>query len=66
MPESAPVVRNDRLYADDVILFCVYQTLVRGAEMVNSLTKAGAIPGQIILPPDEAARKKALMEQGNV
>jgi hypothetical protein len=62
--ETAPIVRADRDWGNEVELYVQGQVLYRLADMINAATRAGAIYGQIILPPDEAARKQAAMNRG--
>ena len=61
MPETAPTVRTDAEWGNEVELYVTEQVLYRLADMINAATKAGAVYGQLILPPDEAAKKRASM-----
>lgn len=61
MPETAPVVRTDADWGLAVELYVTEQVLWRLADMVNAATRAGAIYGQVILPPDEALKKRNAM-----
>ena len=63
MPKLAPVVRTDRLYMQDSEKDSIEVLLWGMGDMINSLTLAGAIYGQVMLPPEQAERKRALMEQ---
>lgn len=57
MAENAPNVRVDRDYMNEVELYVTRMTLHRMADMINALTRSGAIFGQVILPPEQAAIK---------
>ena len=59
MPMLAPAVRVDRDYLNETEIYVVEQILIRLADMVNAATKAGAVYGQVILPPDQAQMKRA-------
>ena len=63
MPILAPAVRVDRDYLNETEIYVVEQFLYRLADLVNAATKAGAVYGQVILPPEEAARKRAATPQ---
>lgn len=56
-----PNVRVDRNYMNDLELYVLEYVVMQLAEMVNELTRAGAIYGQLILPPEQAAAKRAAM-----
>lgn len=61
--DSAPNVRVDREWGNAVELYVTEQVLYRLADTVNAAVLAGAIYGQIVLPPDEAERKRAAQMQ---
>lgn len=62
MAESAPVVRVDRSYFNEVERTLIYHVLMNAAEMVNAIGKGGTIYPNVILDPQEAAAKRAAME----
>ena len=57
MSEDAPNVRVDREYMNELELYVTRMTLLRMADYINAATRSGAIYGQVILPPDQAAIK---------
>lgn len=59
MPDPRP--RIDREYAEKVEFRLEEAMLYKIAEFINAYTKAGAIYGQVMLPPEEAAAKRAAM-----
>lgn len=61
MPETGPIVRADRQWGEELELFVTEQGLFRLADAINAATKAGAIYGQIIVPPEYAERKRNAM-----
>lgn len=63
MPETAPVVRVDRqkLLQDELAI--ARQVVIDMAEAINAVLKTGPLPENVILPPDQAQRKAALMQQ---
>ena len=63
MAGSAPAIRNDRTYLQEAELYVLEKTLYALAEMVNSLVAAGPLYGQVLLSPEEAERKRQLMQQ---
>lgn len=65
MAENAPTVRTDRNFWEEAEYDVIHQILWEQAEMINSLTKAGPIYGRVLLPPEDAARKLQLMQQGD-
>ena len=58
--QTAPQPRTDREYGNMVELYVTEQVLYRLADMVNAATLAGAIYGQLILPPEQAALKRQM------
>lgn len=62
--KTTPAVRIDREYMNALELAITEQILYLIADEVDALTAAGAIYGQILLPPDQAARKMQLMQGG--
>ena len=66
MPDSSYIIRGDNEAMKQQELQLIEFTLRQMAQVINNRVAAGAVYPQIILPPDEAARKRALMEQGNV
>lgn len=63
MPDPRP--RIDADYSEEAEMAVTEAFLYRLAEMVNAKTRAGRIYGQILLPPEEAAAKRAAMEGRN-
>ncbi len=64
MAKTTPAVRIDRDYMNELELYITEQILYLVADEINAATAAGPIYGQVLLPPEQAARKKMLMEQG--
>lgn len=60
MPETAPIVNVDRESMNALELRVAEIALHQIAEMINALTRKGAIYGQLILPQDQAARKAGM------
>ena len=54
---TAPIIRVDREFLNEVELKLAEIALYQMAEMVNAIGIGGAIYGQLILPPDEAQMK---------
>ena len=54
---TAPTVRVDRDYMNEVELYVTRMTLKRMADYINAATRSGAIYGQLVLPPEQAAIK---------
>lgn len=63
LPASPAARRVDREALNEVELYVTEQVLYRLADSINAATRTGAIYGQIILPPEEAERKRALHAQ---
>lgn len=60
-----PQIRIDREALNELELYLCEEMLYMIADQVNALTKAGPIYGQILLPPEEAERKRRMMEGGD-
>ncbi len=60
MPPN-PTVRVDGEYGNEVEYYVTEQVAYRLADMVNAATATGAIYGQLVLPPEQAAAKRAAM-----
>ena len=54
-------VRVDRNYMNELELYVLRYVVMQLADLVNELTRAGAIYGQLILPPEQAQLKRASM-----
>ena len=61
-PRPVPPVRVDREYFLEVERFLAEQLLDVAAVMVDAIGKGGTIYPNIILPPEQQARKRQLME----
>lgn len=64
MAEAPVQPRVDRDYGNAVELYVTEHVLYRLADMVNAATLAGAIYGQLILPPEQAAMKQRALQGG--
>ena len=63
-PKPVPAVRVDREFFLEQERFLAEELLKLAATMVNEIGKGGAIYPQIILPPEQAARKRQLTMEG--
>ena len=54
---TAPTVRVDRDYMNEVELYVTRMTLKRMADYINAATRSGPIFGQVMLDPREASIK---------
>lgn len=61
MAETAPKIRVDAEYMERVELYITEQVLIQLAEVVNAVTRAGKLYGQVFLPPELAARKRQMI-----
>lgn len=65
MPQSIdPPVRVDRPYFLEVETYLAKSLLEVAAVMVDAIGKGGTIYPNILLPPNEAARKAQMMQGG--
>lgn len=60
---ATPAVRVDREWAISVQLQVTEQILYRCADMINAMTKTGAIYTQILLGPEMAEAKRQMLAQ---
>lgn len=60
----APNVRIDSEFGNEAELYVTEQVLIRLADSVNAAVRTGEIYGQLILPPEQAAAKRAAMNGG--
>lgn len=58
MAVNAPIIRTDLEFLNEFEMQVAEIVLYYAADMVNMLARKGAIYGQLVLPPDMAARKR--------
>ena len=64
MADNAPIVRLDSQFLNEVELRTAEIALYQLADVVNWLVTKGAVYGQLVLPPEEAAMKRQAMQGG--
>ena len=63
-PKPVPAVRVDREFFLEQERFLAESLLRIAATMVNEIAKGGTIYPNVILPPEQAARKQQLTMEG--